>query len=137
MRETSSRSPTRSPRASSTPRPIGPDLAQAADQPARLLRAEAALRPPTAGSQLSTIRAYHGSGNYYAPLVALHDAEAGRRFGFHGAIVLLTDPLRLHDAVENWSAAGIDVPTLRTTIISSDNQFGGLVSKLSRTVRTW
>ena len=77
----------------------------------------------------STIMAHRTVDNFYAPLIALLDAETGALFGFHGAVVLLTDPLRLADALENWRAAGIDPPTLRTTIIRSDEQFDGFVAE--------
>lgn len=80
----------------------------------------------------ATIAAHRDADNYYAPLVALQDAETGAVFGLSGAIVLLTDPLHLRDAIENWQGAGIDVPRLTTSVLRSDEQFDGLVSEAFR-----
>jgi hypothetical protein len=71
--------------------------------------------------------------NYYAPLLALVDLETNTLFTVAGAIILLSDPLRLPDMVANWKAASIKVPALGTAILANDDQVDSLVA--SRALR--
>lgn len=71
--------------------------------------------------------------NYYAPLLALVDLSTNELFGLKGTIFVLTDPLRLPDMVDNWKAAGFDVPKLGTAILAHDDQVDSLVA--SRALR--
>lgn len=72
---------------------------------------------------MAQLRAEH-----YAPLLALVDAETNELFQIGEAVVLLTDPRRLSEAVANWAAAGFEVPDFGTAIVDRDDQFDALVA---------
>jgi hypothetical protein len=61
--------------------------------------------------------------NFYAPLLSLIDAGAGRPLVIEGMRVLLTDPLRVSESIGNWRKSGLEVPVLHTTVINSDADF--------------
>jgi hypothetical protein len=71
--------------------------------------------------------------NFYAPLVSLIDASTDGSFVIGNARVLVTDPIGLHDRVANWKRAGVEVPTLNTSVIRSDDQFDAFVINAFRT----
>jgi hypothetical protein len=70
--------------------------------------------------------------NFYAPLLCIVDAVAGKPFTLAGMRVLLTDPLRLGESVENWERGGVTVPALQTTVLRSDEQFDSFILSSQR-----
>ncbi|HEX6699277.1 MAG TPA: hypothetical protein VF101_00950 [Gaiellaceae bacterium] len=75
----------------------------------------------------ATLLAYDDADNFYAPLISVLDADAGRPFALGEARVLLTDPPGFGDSIENWERAGFAIPSLRTYVISSDEEFDTFV----------
>lgn len=59
--------------------------------------------------------------NWYAPLILLRDPDEGSIITFNGAVILLSDPLQLPAKLENWRYAGIDLPSVATTILETDD----------------
>lgn len=71
----------------------------------------------------ATVTAHSTVENFYAPLFYLADRESGSIYAIGDAIILLTDPLRLEDFLENWRHAGIDFDPPATVILSEDRDF--------------
>ena len=49
-------------------------------------------------------------------------------FDIEGAVVLLTDPLKMLTFLTNWRDAGIDVSDVKAEVIDSDERFDSIVS---------
>lgn len=79
------------------------------------------------------LQAHRTCENYYAPLVALIDAETDRPLTVHGCTVLLTDPLRADHYLQNWRITGAVIGAFDSVVIDSDEQFDRFVyTSLSR-----
>lgn len=72
--------------------------------------------------------AYSSKRNHYTPLVVLIDLETGRPLHVHSMIPLITDPLQLSTYLENWSAAGIQVPPYSVAVVGQDRDFDVVVA---------
>lgn len=71
--------------------------------------------------------AYSSKRNHYTPLVVLMDLETGRPLHIRGQIPLIMDPFQLSTFLENWSAAGIEVPPYSVAVVAEDRDFDMLV----------
>jgi hypothetical protein len=65
--------------------------------------------------------------NYYAPLIIFMDQESGMPMLIEGAMILLSDPLKLDFFINNWKKADIEISSFTTSIIKSDEAFDKLV----------
>lgn len=72
--------------------------------------------------------AYSSKRNHYTPLVVLMDLETGRPLRIQSMIPLITDPFQLSTYLENWSAAGIQVPPYSVAVVGQDRDFDVLVA---------
>ncbi|BEP96293.1 hypothetical protein GmRootA79_46770 [Acidovorax sp. A79] len=72
--------------------------------------------------------AYSSKRNHYTPLVVLMDLETGRPLDIQGPIPLISDPFQLSTFLENWSAAGIEVPPYAVAVVAEDRDFDMLVT---------
>lgn len=88
----------------------------------KCVKAEAA--PFTAAIDI----AYSSKRNHYTPLVVLMDLETGRPLHIRGSIPLVTDPFQLSTFLENWFAAGIQVPSYAVAVVAEDREFDVLVA---------
>lgn len=68
--------------------------------------------------------------NCYAPLLVFLDQESGLPLLIEGAMIFLSNPLRLDSFINNWKRAGLDLPLFTTSIIKNDDAFDKLVSEL-------
>ena len=72
-------------------------------------------------------KAYSTGNVYYAPLTLLVDPQKGGPLEVSGCVLLLTDPTRIRDFLENWSVAGMDTPSFAVEIIEDDMKFDALI----------
>lgn len=72
-------------------------------------------------------RAYSTAAEYYAPVVLLVVPERGDPVELAGAIVVLTNPLKILVFLENWREAGFDVPSIAAEVIETDEKFDRIV----------
>lgn len=68
-------------------------------------------------------KAYNENKNFYAPLCFLIDSKGGKWLTIDSYFVLLTDPLRLMDFMDNWKLAGIEINAYEIEIIKDDAEF--------------
>ncbi len=68
-------------------------------------------------------KVYNENKNFYAPLCFLVHSKTGRWITINSYFVLITDPLRLMDFMENWKIAGIEINDYEIEIIKDDEEF--------------
>ena len=80
----------------------------------------------------ATVFAHNRVENYYAPLFYFVDAVTGQILTIDDAVVLLSDPLRLREIMENWKHVGITFPTYTTVILTDDRDFDLFMRNVQR-----
>lgn len=77
-------------------------------------------------------KAFNKCNNYYAPLLYLTCRLSEEIFEINKHIIMLSNPLKLDDYIENWTNAGIDVGDYEVNIISNDLLFDNKIRKFFR-----
>lgn len=62
-------------------------------------------------------------GQWYAPLLYLQSLTTGEPVAFLNSVLLLSDPLKLGNFLENWREAKMHIPEYETTSILTDVEF--------------
>ncbi len=75
---------------------------------------------------------YDDNAEYLTPLCMIIDAKTEQPFSIRSHVVMITDPRRLGDFINNWKAAGIEVPDYEVKIIEHDHDFDNKVSAIFR-----
>lgn len=76
----------------------------------------------------ATMEAYKSCDNYYGPLVRMFDRASGTPLQINGCFVLLTDPSRIPEFVDNWKLMGVSVSELATSVLADDHQVDAFVA---------
>lgn len=69
------------------------------------------------------VGAYSMPGQWYAPLLSLRYRASGDPVAMGGAVMLLTNPIRLRDHLENWAEAGMNVEDYELVTVLTDSDF--------------
>ena len=72
---------------------------------------------------------YSNPAEYYAPLALLVTPERGDPFELAKSVVLLTDPFKILDFMENWREAGYAIASIGAEVIETDQRFDICVSE--------
>lgn len=62
-------------------------------------------------------------GHWYAPILYLRSVESGEPILIQDFVVMLTDPLKLGNFLNNWKQASVEIPEYQTESILSDEEF--------------
>ncbi len=68
--------------------------------------------------------------SYYAPLLALRNADTGQWMNLDEMVPLISNPFAIEQSVRNWRAAGKSVPEFACDLLATDGDFDHLVEEV-------